>query len=151
MIGRCPGHRAQRAGAAAVIAATLLVATACGASPTSPNQAPGATDTAVPTPSATVVSAASASATLSASEAPAQAPRATTIQVPEGTGLDYQSAQDLWRAAGLIVAPAKDATGADRIPVIDANWIVVSQDPQAGSQVDAGSFITATVKKDSDG
>jgi hypothetical protein len=49
------------------------------------------------------------------------------------------------------VAPAKDATGANRIPVIDANWIVVSQDPKAGTMVDAGSFITATVKKDTDG
>ncbi|GAA0797916.1 hypothetical protein Sya03_59000 [Spirilliplanes yamanashiensis] len=38
--------------------------------------------------------------------------------------------QDLWRAAGLHVAPAKDANGANRTPVIDANWIVVSQDPK---------------------
>jgi len=70
--------------------------------------------------------------------------------VPNGVGLDYQSAQDRWRAAGLIVAPAKDATGENRIPVIDANWVVVSQDPRAGTTVDAGSVITATVKKDSD-
>jgi beta-lactam-binding protein with PASTA domain len=77
--------------------------------------------------------------------------KADKIEVPRGVGLDYQAAQDLWRAAGLHVAPAKDATGANRIPVIDANWIVVSQDPKAGAMVDAGSFITATVKKDSDG
>jgi len=55
-----------------------------------------------------------------------------------------------WRAAGLQVAPAKDATGADRIPVIDSNWVVVSQSPEAGSVVDQGSFITATVKKETD-
>jgi hypothetical protein len=48
------------------------------------------------------------------------------------------------------VAPAEDATGAHRIPVLDANWIVVSQTPKAGTQVDAGSFITATVKKSTD-
>ncbi len=65
-------------------------------------------------------------------------------------GLDYQSAQDLWRAAGLHVAPAKDATGANRLPVIDANWVVVARRPKAGAKVDQGSFITATVKKDTD-
>jgi beta-lactam-binding protein with PASTA domain len=79
-----------------------------------------------------------------------RAPAVARIEVPRGVGLDYQAAQDLWRAAGLHVAPAKDATGANRIPVIDSNWIVVSQDPKAGSTVDVGSFITATVKKDSD-
>jgi len=72
------------------------------------------------------------------------------VKVPNGVGLDYQSAQDLWRAAGLHVAPAKDATGANRIPLIDSNWIVLSQDPEAGSRVAVDSFITATIKKSSD-
>jgi hypothetical protein len=74
----------------------------------------------------------------------------TKIKVPNGVGLDYQSAQDLWRAAGLHVAPAHDATGAHRLPVLDANWVVLSQNPKAGAKVPAGSFITATVKKYSD-
>jgi hypothetical protein len=65
--------------------------------------------------------------------------------------MDYQSAQDLWRAAGRHVAPAIDATGAHRLPVIDANWVVLAQDPQAGTVVDVGTFITATVKKYTDG
>jgi len=73
------------------------------------------------------------------------------IKVPNGVGLDYQSAQDLWRAAGLHVAPAIDATGAHRLPLVDSNWIVVSQDLKAGTKVAAESFITATVKKYSDG
>jgi hypothetical protein len=71
--------------------------------------------------------------------------------VPNGVGLDYQSAQDLWRAAGLHVAPAIDATGAHRLPVIDSNWVVLSQDLKAGKKVAAGSLITAKVKKYSDG
>lgn len=75
---------------------------------------------------------------------------AAAIKVPNGVGLDYQSAQDLWRSAGLHVSPAKDGTGANRLPVIDANWVVLGQTPKAGSKVPAGSFITATVKKYSD-
>jgi PASTA domain len=80
---------------------------------------------------------------------PASADGATVV-VPKGVGLDYQSAQDLWRAAGLHVAPATDATGAHRLPIVDSNWVVLSQDPPAGAVVDRGSFITATVKKYTD-
>jgi hypothetical protein len=72
------------------------------------------------------------------------------IIVPSGIGKNYQEAQDLWRAAGLHVLPATDATGANRIPVIDSNWVVVDQDLKPGTKVDAGSFITATVKKYTD-
>lgn len=96
-------------------------------------QAPDAAPTAVPIPTGSSTEAA-----------------AVRITVPDGVGLDYQSAQDVWRAAGLHVAPAIDATGAHRIPVLDANWIVLSQDLQPGSKVPADTFITATVKKYSD-
>lgn len=72
------------------------------------------------------------------------------MKVPNGVGMDYQSAQDLWRSAGLHVAPATDATGAHRLPLIDANWVVLSQDLKAGKKVPVDSFITATVKKYSD-
>jgi hypothetical protein len=84
-------------------------------------------------------------------EAPAAAPTTDEmIVVPNGVGLDYQSAQDLWRAAGLHVAPAIDALGANRLPIIDSNWLVLAQDPEAGTVVPNGSFITATVKKYTD-
>lgn len=76
---------------------------------------------------------------------------ASMVTVPDGVGMNYQEAQDAWRAAGLHVAPAEDATGANRIPVLDRNWVVVSQDLQPGSKVAADSFITATVKKFTDG
>jgi hypothetical protein len=79
------------------------------------------------------------------------APAATTVVVPNGVGLNYQQAQDAWRGAGLHVLPATDAKGTHRLPVIDANWVVLSQDPAAGVQVNVGSFITATVKKYTDG
>jgi hypothetical protein len=72
------------------------------------------------------------------------------VKVPNGIGMDYQSAQDLWRSTGLHVLPAVDATGAHRLPLIDANWIVLSQNLKAGKKVPMDSFITATVKKYSD-
>jgi hypothetical protein len=76
---------------------------------------------------------------------------ASKITVPDGVGMNYQDAQDLWRAAGLVVAPAEDATGANRLPVLDSNWVVLAQDLKAGSKVPADSMITATVKKYTDG
>jgi hypothetical protein len=148
--GRHLGRASRRASFAALVSATALIAAACGSSDTSPTSAPVATTTAAPATSAPAESPAAVATKPSTSESPVQAPKAAKIEVPRGVGLDYQSAQDLWRAAGLHVAPAKDATGANRIPVIDSNWVVVSQDPKAGSMADAGTFITATVKKDSD-
>ncbi|NMO53962.1 PASTA domain-containing protein [Actinoplanes sp. TBRC 11911] len=132
------GLRSGRARAsAALMAGGLLAFTGC----TSPDTAPA------PAPAPTTVSATSRSATPAETEA---SPKAARIKVPDGVGLDYQSAQDLWRAAGLHVAPATDATGAHRIPVLDRNWVVVAQSPKAGATVDDGSFVTATVKKSTD-
>ncbi|MGK5684183.1 PASTA domain-containing protein [Actinoplanes sp. URMC 104] len=106
---------------------------------------------------ATTAPQATAVVTAAPAKTPAKAPttrpavkKPTTLKVPDGVGLDYQSAQDRWRAAGLVVAPAIDATGAHRLPVIDANWVVLAQDLKAGSRAAAGSVITATVKKYSD-
>ena len=133
------GRVARRAVCATVLTGTLLVATACGAAEPAPETEPAAVPTS-PTPAAAGAGSRTTTGT----------PKTAKIEVPSGVGLDYQSAQDRWRAAGLHVAPAKDATGANRIPVIDANWVVVSQSPKAGSVVADGSFITATVKKDTD-
>src|SRR3954453_11749924 len=123
------------------VAVTLAVLTACGSpspSPASPAHVAATTGSAPSKPSSTT-----------APDAPAT--DTAMITVPDGVGLDYQSAQDEWRAAGLHVAPADDATGAHRLPLVDANWVVLSQNLKAGSKVAADSFITATVKKYSDG
>ena len=122
------------------MAVTLAVLTACSSaspSPASPAHVAATTGSAPSKPSSTT-----------APDAPAT--DTATITVPDGVGLDYQSAQDEWRAAGLHVAPADDATGAHRLPLVDANWVVLAQDPRAGSEAPAGSFITATVKKYTD-
>ncbi|WP_156022916.1 PASTA domain-containing protein [Terracoccus sp. 273MFTsu3.1] len=108
----------------------------------------------VPVPSiATATQTLRATVTVAASRAPVAvaAPKpASKVTVPDGVGMNYQDAQDAWRAAGLHVAPAEDATGAHRIPVLDANWVVLAQNLQAGSKVAVDSFIIATIKKYSD-
>lgn len=76
--------------------------------------------------------------------------RVAKVEVPDGVGLNYQLAQDLWRAAGLFVMPANDALGLNRMAWLDENWVVVSQSPAAGKKVADGSDITATIKKFSD-
>ncbi|GAA1027532.1 PASTA domain-containing protein [Virgisporangium ochraceum] len=107
----------------------------------------------------TVTATQSAESAQSAQSTPATGPARTAqtgasttaiVTVPNGVGMNYQAAQDAWRAAGLHVSPAVDATGANRLPIVDSNWVVLSQDPPAGSRVAAGSFIVATVKKYSD-
>ena len=131
----------------AVLAVVLAVATACGAEPaaeTSTEAPPAATATTSPPAPATEP------ATPPTRQTTTAAPKAAKITVPDGVGMDYQSAQDAWRAAGLVVLPATDATGANRLPLVDANWVVLEQDLKAGSKVPAGSSITATVKKYSD-
>jgi TM2 domain-containing membrane protein YozV len=70
-----------------------------------------------------------------------------TIEVADARGLDYQTAQDIWRAQGLVVLPATDATGQGRWAFIDSGWVVVDQDLRPGSRVPVGSGITASIKK----
>lgn len=77
-------------------------------------------------------------------------PEADVVVVPDMVGQNYQDAQDMWRASGLVVMPADDATGANRLPVLDSNWYVVSQSPAGGTEVPNGSNIRATVKKYTD-
>lgn len=78
------------------------------------------------------------------------ATQAVKVTVPNGVGKNYQEAQDLWRAAGLAVGVATDATGANRLPILDLNWVVLEQDIAPGTVVDEYTVITATVKKFTD-
>ena len=96
-------------------------------------------------------------AALTACEPPANAarPKASTnsisadsFTVPDFTAAsDYQVAQEQARAVGLKVRPAIDGLGKDRIPVVDDNWVVVSQDIPAGGRIRLGASVTMTVVK----
>lgn len=146
-------HDRRRALSTMLIGAGVtLLLTACGGStPTEPAQPITVTRTSIVTQTVSVPATTSAAAASAPASPSASAPSvAAEITVPNGVGLNYQQAQDLWRAAGLHVAPAHDATGANRLPVIDSNWVVLSQDLKPGTKVPAGSIITATVKKYTD-
>ena len=52
------------------------------------------------------------------------------------------------QSAGLYLLQEKDCTGQDRLLLWDRNWVVVEQDPPAGSQVSEDDTITLCAKKD---
>jgi hypothetical protein len=144
-----------------LVGATLL--TGCsGGTPEAPVTVTAVvTEAATPAPAVTVTATATETATATATptkttdkpteKANKEATESSSkVKVPDGVGMNYQDAQDLWRSSGLIVMPADDATGANRIPILDSGWVVLDQDPKAGSKVEEGSSITATVKKYTD-
>ncbi|MBZ4017509.1 PASTA domain-containing protein [Streptomyces purpurogeneiscleroticus] len=65
-------------------------------------------------------------------------------QLPDMVGKSLQDAQDSAQAAGFYNLASHDATGMDRLQVLDRNWKVCSQEPQAGTlstdtQIDFGA------------
>ena len=112
--------------------------------------APPATVTATvtSTPSTSAAAVVPSTAANPSAQQPSAVP--SSVAVPDAVGKDYQTAQDLWRAAGLHVMPAIDALGANRLPLIDLNWVVLSQSPAAGLTVPRDTTITATIKKYTD-
>jgi hypothetical protein len=69
------------------------------------------------------------------------------IEVPDVVGENHQLAQDLMQAAGLYNLREKDASGADRLLLVDRNWVVVRQSPPAGRRVPVDEVMTLTSKK----
>lgn len=70
------------------------------------------------------------------------------IKVPNVVGENHQYAQDTMQAAGLYMLDERDATGQDRMLVWDRNWVVVEQDPPAGTMVTEDTTITLSSKKE---
>lgn len=75
---------------------------------------------------------------------------ASCVTVKNVVGKNYQTAQDIWRAQGFVVLPAKDGTGRGRSAWIDSNWFVTGQTPKAGSCVKKNSGVRATILKYTD-
>lgn len=73
---------------------------------------------------------------------------ADRITVPDVVGMNHQYAQDELQAAGFYMLDERDATGQDRLMLWDRNWVVVSQDPPAGSRVSEDATITLSSKKE---
>ncbi|ALG84208.1 PASTA domain-containing protein [Gordonia phthalatica] len=95
--------------------------------------------------------------------APAQAERATDTTAPETTKtapaataadavmpnvvcMNLQDAQNAIQKAGVFFSRSKDASGQGRRQVLDRNWIVVAQTPDAGSPVGEGEAVLSAVK-----
>lgn len=139
-----------------VLLGLALCLTGCAGSPTSSvtvteTATQTATQMATETASQSVIAPEPSSATpVEPTDDVQPVPQTDVITVSDMVGQNYQDAQDVWRASGLIVVPGEDATGANRLPIIDSNWYVVAQEPAGGMEVPNGSSITATVKKYSD-
>lgn len=128
---------------ALLIGAAVFALVGCGGTP-------AATVTVTETATATAEAPASNQLTPEPADEVVPAPEPDIVVVTDMVGQNYQDAQDVWRASGLVVIPAEDATGANRLPFVDSNWYVVAQSPAGGSEVAPGSSIQATVKKYTD-
>ena len=126
----------------AVVGTALACAALVSACSSTPTASPTVTVTAPPTATTALAP--------PVEPAPADPGGSGKITVPNGVGKNYQDAQDLWRGSGLSVGVAEDATGANRLPVLDSGWVVLSQTPAAGTKVAPDTVITATVKKYTD-
>lgn len=67
--------------------------------------------------------------------------------MPDVVGVNHQLAQDTMQAAGFYFLTEEDATGQGRLLINDRNWVVVSQDPKAGSRVPLDTKILLRSKK----
>lgn len=57
--------------------------------------------------------------------------------VPNFVGMGLQDAQDSAQAKGFYALTSHDASGQDRMQILDSNWTVCDQTPTAGSSADA--------------
>ena len=70
------------------------------------------------------------------------------IKVPNVVGKDHQLAQDTMQAAGLYSLAEEDASGQDRMLLLDRNWTTVKQRPKAGKCVSEDTEIMLSAVKD---
>ena len=72
-------------------------------------------------------------------------PASGGLTIPDYTGENLQIAQDdLQQVTGdpFYVSFEEDATGADRLPMLDSGWMVCSQDPAPGSRFAPADDVT---------
>ena len=65
--------------------------------------------------------------------------------MPDVVCMDLQLAGDKLQAAGFDNFHSKDGTPYGRRQIVDRNWVVVAQDPAAGTQGDSNTPVTLTV------
>ncbi|WP_354699026.1 hypothetical protein DSM112329_04727 [Paraconexibacter sp. AEG42_29] len=136
-------------------ATSALLLAACGESTSSDTQtvaAPAQTVTVTETTTAAAAPTPEPETTTSAAAAePDEADAGSSgdcIVVPDVEGGDHQLAQDTMQAAGLYSLDEEDATGQDRLLIVDRNWTVESQRPAAGKCVSEDTTVLLRSKKD---
>ncbi|MGW5637771.1 hypothetical protein [Streptomyces sp. NPDC003832] len=144
-----------RTTAAALAAAALLALTACG----SGGDDTGASETGTSTEeSSTTPKDPTEESGTPPKDDPKDAPnedggddggeaQAATATLPDLVGLDLQAAQDEAQAAGFYLLDDQDASGQNRLQVLDRNWTVCSQEPAAGEHP-TDTLITLNAVKD---
>ncbi|MFD3521746.1 hypothetical protein [Streptomyces sp. NPDC058653] len=125
--------------AAAATAVLLLALTACGGTETDPDKATetAAAPEAAPEP---------VDDTVDVEEAVEDTAPAETAQLPDLTGETLQAAQDTAQASGFYGLTSSDATGADRMQILDRGWQVCSQTPAPGEHPTDTIIDFSTVK-----
>ena len=150
-------HAPRRSAAAALAAALLVVLSACGGSSESDSAQTDALskkvaeleqqlDAATSTTAAPTTTVAPTTAAPAATAPPTSAAPAPQAVMPNVVCKNLQEAQDLIQAAGVFYSESFDATGAGRMQVLDANWVVVSQEPAPGTPISEGSPNLGAVK-----
>lgn len=77
--------------------------------------------------------------------APAPPPTPTAL-MPDVVCMNLQDAQDLIQTTGVFFSRSNDATGQGRMQVLDANWLVVGQNPPPGTPIGEGDAVLDVVK-----
>lgn len=136
-----------------ILYGVLLLTAACGGGTTAPQPTvtvtappPSLTETVVP-PSTQPTPTPPPLTTPRAPSPPRQTGSAAAAVIPDVVGVNHQLAQDTMQAAGFYVLTEEDATGQGRLLINDRNWVVVSQDPAAGTTVPLTTKILLKSKK----
>lgn len=67
--------------------------------------------------------------------------RAETFTMPKVRGMVLQDAQDKLQALGSYILDQEDATGLERLQVLDSNWRVCKQLPAPGRKVTTSATV----------
>jgi hypothetical protein len=66
--------------------------------------------------------------------------------MPDVVCMNLQEAQDEIQDHGVFFSRSVDASGQDRMQIMDSNWIVVDQTPAPGAEIGEGDAVLSVVK-----
>ncbi len=126
--------------------------------PTVPTSSEGQVATSRPTPTTTRPAPATINVTLPPTTAPAGGEGdnvfggddAEDQRMPDVVCMDLQDAQNEIQDHGVFFSRSEDATGEGRRQILDRNWIVVDQEPEAGASIGEFEAVLYVVKDDED-